>query len=92
MAVVDANVDAKGTRKVAEAYLQYLYSTEGQTLAAKHFYRPAEPELVAPELLKKLPELKLVTIDDPIFGGWAKAQPYHFGDGGTFDQIYKPKQ
>ncbi|CAN7170558.1 sulfate ABC transporter substrate-binding protein [Phyllobacterium sp. LjRoot231] len=92
VAVVDANVDAKGTRKVAEAYLQYLYSTEGQTLAAKHFYRPAEPELVAPELLKKLPELKLVTIDDPIFGGWAKAQPYHFGDGGTFDQIYKPKQ
>jgi sulfate transport system substrate-binding protein len=92
VAVVDANVDAKGTRKVAEAYLEYLYSKEGQTIAAKHFYRPSEPELVAPELLKKLPELKLVTIDDPIFGGWAKAQPYHFGDGGTFDQIYKPKQ
>jgi sulfate/thiosulfate transport system substrate-binding protein len=92
VAVVDANVDAKGTRKVAEAYLGYLYSKEGQTIAAKHFYRPSEPELVAPELIKKLPELKLVTIDDPIFGGWAKAQPYHFGDGGTFDQIYKPKQ
>lgn len=92
VAVVDANVDAKGTRKAAEAYLQYLYSEEGQTLAAKHFYRPAEPKLVPAELLKKLPELKLVTIDDPIFGGWAKAQPYHFGDGGTFDQIYKPKQ
>ena len=92
VAVVDANVDAKGTRKVAEAYLGYLYSKEGQTIAAKHFYRPSEPELVAPELIKKLPELKLVTIDDPIFGGWAKSQPYHFGDGGTFDQIYKPKQ
>ncbi|MCO4317013.1 sulfate ABC transporter substrate-binding protein [Phyllobacterium sp. 21LDTY02-6] len=92
VAVVDANVDAKGTRKAAEAYLQYLYSQEGQTLAAKHYYRPAEPSLVPAELIKKLPELKLVTIDDPIFGGWAKAQPYHFGDGGTFDQIYKPKQ
>ena len=92
VAVVDGNVDAKGTRKAAEAYLQYLYSEEGQNLAAKHFYRPAEPELVKPELIKKLPELKLVKIDDPIFGGWAKAQPYHFGDGGTFDQIYKPKQ
>ncbi|MGN7771477.1 MULTISPECIES: sulfate ABC transporter substrate-binding protein [Phyllobacterium] len=92
VAIVDANVDAKGTRKAAEAYLQYLYSEEGQTLAAKHFYRPSEPKLVSADLLKKLPELKLVTIDDPIFGGWAKAQPYHFGDGGTFDQIYKPKQ
>ncbi|MET3645893.1 sulfate transport system substrate-binding protein [Phyllobacterium ifriqiyense] len=92
VAIVDANVDAKGTRKAAEAYLQYLYSEEGQTLAAKHFYRPSEPRLVSADLLKKLPELKLVTIDDPIFGGWAKAQPYHFGDGGTFDQIYKPKQ
>ncbi|PSH67434.1 sulfate ABC transporter substrate-binding protein [Phyllobacterium sophorae] len=92
VAVVDGNVDTKGTRKPAEAYLKYLYSEEGQTLAAKHFYRPAEPELVPAEILKKLPQLKLVTIDDPIFGGWAKAQPYHFGDGGTFDQIYKPKQ
>jgi sulfate/thiosulfate-binding protein len=92
VAVVDGNVDTKGTRKAAEAYLQYLYSEEGQTLAAKHFYRPAEPELVPADILKKIPELKLVTIDDPIFGGWAKAQPYHFGDGGTFDQIYKPKQ
>jgi sulfate/thiosulfate transport system substrate-binding protein len=92
VAVVDANVDAKGTGKAAEAYLQYLYSEEGQTIAAKHFYRPSEPKLVPAEVLQQLPELKLVTIDDPIFGGWAKAQPYHFGDGGTFDQIYKPKQ
>ena len=92
VAVVDANVDAKGTRKVAEAYLQYLYSEEGQNIAAKHFYRPSKPEVVKPELLKALPEIKLVTIDDPLFGGWAKAQPEHFGDGGIFDQIYKPAQ
>ena len=92
VAVVDANVDAKGTRKVAEAYLNYLYSAEGQTLIAKHHYRPSKPELVPADALQKIPELKLVTIDDPIFGGWAKAQPYHFGDGGIFDQIYKPAQ
>ncbi|WP_420960300.1 sulfate ABC transporter substrate-binding protein [Brucella sp. IR073] len=90
VAVVDKNVDTKGTRKVAEAYLSYLYSEEGQRIAAKHFYRPSKPELVPAEERAKLPDLTLVTIDDPIFGGWAKAQPYHFGDGGTFDQIYKP--
>ena len=88
--VVDGNVDAKGTRKQAEAYLQYLYSEEGQNIAAKHFYRPSKRDLVKPELLQQLPDIKLVTIDDPIFGGWAKAQPEHFGDGGVFDQIYKP--
>ncbi len=90
VAVVDANVDAKGTRKVAEAYLEYLYSDEGQKIAAKHFYRPSNPEVVPADILQKLPKLELVSIDDPIFGGWAKAQPYHFGDGGVFDQIYKP--
>jgi sulfate/thiosulfate transport system substrate-binding protein len=92
VAVVDANVDAKGTRKVAEAYVKYLYSEEGQRLAAKHHYRPSKPELVPVGELQKQPELKLVSIDDPIFGGWAKVQPYHFGDGGIFDQIYKPAQ
>src|SRR5690606_39064506 len=81
VAVVDGNVDAKGTRKQAEAYLEYLYSAEGQTIAARHFYRPSKPELVEPDLLTTLPDIKLVTIDDPIFGGWAKAQPEHFGDG-----------
>ena len=90
VAVVDGNVDAKGTRKQAEAYLAYLYSEEGQNIAAKHFYRPSKRELVKPELLQQLPDIKLVTIDDPIFGGWVKAQPEHFGDGGVFDQIYKP--
>ncbi|WP_406872210.1 sulfate ABC transporter substrate-binding protein [Aminobacter sp. P9b] len=92
VAVVDANVDAKGSRKAAEAYLNYLYSAEGQTIAAKHHYRPSKPELVPAADLQKQAELKLVSIDDPIFGGWAKAQPYHFGDGGIFDQIYKPAQ
>ncbi|MGB3815953.1 MAG: sulfate ABC transporter substrate-binding protein [Shinella sp.] len=88
--VVDGNVDAKGTRKQAEAYLDYLYSEEGQNIAAKHYYRPSKRDVVKPELLQQLPDIKLVTIDDPIFGGWAKAQPEHFGDGGVFDQIYKP--
>jgi sulfate/thiosulfate-binding protein len=91
VAVVDKNVDAKGTREVAEAYLNYLYSPEGQAIAAKNFYRPFKPELAAKEDIARFPEVKLVTIDDPLFGGWAKAQPQHFGDGGTFDQIYKPK-
>jgi sulfate/thiosulfate-binding protein len=88
--IVDANVDAKGTRKVAEAYLNYLYSDEGQQIAAQHFYRPANPDVVPAETLQKLPKLELISIDDPLFGGWAKVQPYHFGDGGVFDQIYKP--
>ena len=91
VAVVDKNVDAKGTREVAEAYLNYLYSPEGQAIAAKNFYRPFKPELAAKEDIARFPDVKLVTIDDPQFGGWAKAQPEHFGDGGTFDQIYKPK-
>jgi sulfate/thiosulfate transport system substrate-binding protein len=87
VAVVDANVDAHGTRKAAEAYLQYLYSKEGQNIIARHKFRPARPELVD---AKPLPALKLVTIDDPMFGGWAKAQPFHFGPGGIFDQLYAP--
>ncbi|RUY34059.1 sulfate transporter subunit, partial [Mesorhizobium sp. M7A.F.Ca.CA.001.13.2.1] len=91
VAVVDANVDAKGTRKIAEAYLSWLYSKEAQTIIAKNHYRPAKPDLVPAEDLAKLPPIKLVTIDDPQFGGWKKAQPYHFGDGGIFDQIYKPQ-
>jgi sulfate transport system substrate-binding protein len=89
VAVVDANVDAKGTRKVAEAYLEYLYAPEGQRLAAKHYYRPYQMEHADPEDARRFPEVKLVTIDDPIFGGWDKVQPEHFGDGGTFDQIYQ---
>ncbi len=93
VALVDKNVDAHGTREVATEYLNYLYSPEGQTIAAQNHYRPINPDLVTDKaLLDAFPKVDLVTIDDPIFGGWAKAQPYHFGDGGIFDQIYKPGQ
>jgi sulfate/thiosulfate transport system substrate-binding protein len=87
VAVVDQNVDRKGTRKQAEAYLGYLYSPEGQHLVARHFYRPSRPDLVPPGSGPELPKLDLVTIDDPLFGGWAKAQAQHFDGGGIFDQI-----
>jgi sulfate/thiosulfate transport system substrate-binding protein len=90
VALVDGNVDAKGTRKVAEAYLQYLYSDVGQKIAAKHFYRPFKPEVADPNDIKRFADVKLVTIDD--FGDWKEAQPKYFGDGGLFDQIYKPGQ
>lgn len=90
VALVDGNVDAKGTRKVAEAYLQYLYSDVGQKIAAKHYYRPFKPEAADPEDIKRFADVKLVTIDE--FGGWKEAQPKYFGDGGLFDQIYKPGQ
>ena len=88
VAVVDGNAKAHGTEAVSKAYLEYLYSETGQKLAAKNFYRPAKPELADPQDMKRFPKVDLVTIDD--FGGWAKAQPKYFGDGGIFDQIYKP--
>jgi sulfate/thiosulfate transport system substrate-binding protein len=87
VAVVDRNVDKKGSREVATAYLNYLYSDEGQEIAAKHFYRPRN-EAVAEKYKDKFAEVKLFTIDEA-FGGWQKAQKEHFSDGGTFDQIYK---
>ena len=87
VSVVDQNVDKKGTRKVAEAYLNYLYSEEGQRIAAKHFYRPRN-QAVAAEFAKQFPQLKLVTIDAD-FDGWKTAQPKFFNDGGVFDQIYQ---
>ncbi|MCW4116563.1 sulfate ABC transporter substrate-binding protein [Aurantimonas sp. MSK8Z-1] len=90
VAVVDRTVEAKGTRQVAEAYLHYLYAPEGQKLAAKNFYRPTKPENADPEDLARFAKLDLVTIRDPLFGGWETAQPKHFGDGGVFDQIFKP--
>lgn len=88
VAVVDKTVDKKGTRKVAEAYLNYLYSKEGQELAAQNYYRPIDKEIAA-KYAKQFPPLKLLTVDAD-FGGWAKAQKTHFADGGTFDQIYQP--
>jgi sulfate transport system substrate-binding protein len=89
VALVDGNVDKKGTRKAAQAYLEYLYSKDGQRIAAKNYYRPSNPDLVDADTLKQFPKLHLVTIDDPLFGGWKKAQPEHFGDGGIFDQLYQ---
>ncbi len=82
--VVDKVADKRGTRKVAEEYLKYLYSDEGQKIAAKHYYRPINPKIPT-----KLAKVKLYTIDKA-FGGWQKAQKTHFADGGTFDQIYAP--
>ena len=88
VAWVDQNVDKKGTRKQAEAYLRYLYSEQAQRLAAKHHYRPAEPDKVPAADLKRFPQVAQVTIDNA-FGGWNKAQSTHFADGGFFDQIQK---
>lgn len=85
--VIDKVVERHGTRKVAEAYLNYLYTDEGQKLAAKHYYRPINAKI--PTKLAKIK--KLYTIDKD-FGGWQKAQKTHFADGGTFDQIYAPKK
>jgi sulfate transport system substrate-binding protein len=89
VAVVDKVVDKRGTREVAQAYLEYLYSPEGQDIAARNFYRPIDPA-VAAKYAKNFPKLTLFTIDDT-FGGWAKAQKTHFADGGVFDQIYTRK-
>ncbi len=86
VAIVDKVVDRKGTRSVAQAYLEYLYSDEGQDLIARNFYRPTEPAAVA-KYAAQFPALELVTIDGE-FGGWASAQKTHFADGGVFDQIY----
>ncbi|HKY93457.1 MAG TPA: sulfate ABC transporter substrate-binding protein [Nevskiaceae bacterium] len=88
VSVVDKVVDKRGTRKAAEAYLNYLYTKPAQELIGKHYYRPTDPD-VAAKFASKFPKLELVTID--AFGGWAKAQPEHFGDGGVFDQIYGGK-
>jgi sulfate/thiosulfate-binding protein len=88
VAVVDKVVDKRGTRAVAEAYLQYLYSAEGQQIAAKHYYRPVV-EPYAKQYAAQFPNIKLFTIDE-IAGGWTKAQKAHFADGGVFDQIYQP--
>ena len=84
--VVDKVVDRRGTRTVAEAYLKFLYSPQGQDIIARNFYRPRDPD-VARKYASQFPSLKLVTIDDT-FGGWEQAQATHFSDGGTFDQIY----
>jgi sulfate transport system substrate-binding protein len=86
--VVDKNVDKKGTRKVAEEYLNFLYSPEGQDIAGKHFYRPRDAK-AAEKYKAQFTPVTLFTIDE-VFGGWGKAQKTHFDDGGIFDQIYQP--
>jgi sulfate/thiosulfate transport system substrate-binding protein len=87
--VVDKVVDKRGTRAVAQAYLEYLYSPEGQDIAGQNYYRPTDPKAAA-KYEKSFNKVNLFTIDD-VFGGWAKAQKTHFADGGVFDQIYTKK-
>jgi sulfate transport system substrate-binding protein len=87
VAVVDKVVLRRGTREVAQAYLQYLYSKEGQEIIAKNYYRPRDPEIAA-KYAAQFPKLNLFTVAD--VGGWSKVQPTHFGEGGVFDQIYAP--
>jgi sulfate transport system substrate-binding protein len=87
VALVDKVADKHGTREAAQAYLEYLYTPEGQEITARHYYRPRNAA-VAAKYAAQFPKVKLFTIDE-VFGGWKKAQPLHFGDGGTFDQIYQ---
>jgi sulfate/thiosulfate transport system substrate-binding protein len=86
--LVDRVADRRGTRKAAEEYLKFLYTPEGQELAAKHYYRPRDPK-VAAKNTGRFAKVALFTIDE-VFGGWQKAQKTHFADGGVFDQIYQP--
>jgi sulfate/thiosulfate transport system substrate-binding protein len=86
VAVVEKNADKKGTRKAAQGYLEYLYSPEGQAIAAKHYYRPRDPA-VAGQFAKQFAPVQLFTVDE-VFGGWRQAQKTHFDDGASFDRIY----
>jgi sulfate transport system substrate-binding protein len=88
VSVVDKVVDRRGTRKQAEAYLNYLYTPEGQEIAARNYYRPRDPK-VAAKYAKTFAPVKLFTIDE-LFGTWRQTQKTHFDDGGVFDQIYAP--
>jgi len=87
VAIVDKVVERRGTRTLAQAYLEFLYTPEGQTLAAEHYLRPSTPDAAA-RYADRFPQLELLTIAD--FGGWAAAQKAHFAEGGVFDQIYRP--
>lgn len=89
VAVVDRNVDKKGTRAVAEAYLRFLYTPAAQEIIARHYYRPTDADITR-RYASQFPQLRLLNINDEIFGGWQAAQRQHFSDGGTFDQIYQP--
>ena len=89
VAIVDKVVDRKGTRAAAQAYLEWLYTPEAQDIIARNYYRPTD-KTVAAKYAAQFPEVKLIGIDDPVFGGWRKAQKTHFADGGTFDKVYQP--
>ncbi|WP_413989395.1 sulfate ABC transporter substrate-binding protein [Labrys okinawensis] len=91
VSVVDGNVDAKGTRKQAEAYLNFLYTPAAQKIIAHDYYRPSDSAAADQADLARFAKIKLVSIDDPRFGGWKNVQGKHFDDGGIFDQIYKPQ-
>jgi sulfate/thiosulfate-binding protein len=91
VSVVDGNIDAKGTRKQAEAYLQFLYTPAAQAIIAKNYFRPAYPQFADKADLDRFPKLELINVQTT-FGGWAKAQATHFADGGIFDQIQKVGQ
>jgi sulfate transport system substrate-binding protein len=88
VAVVTGNADRKGNAAVARAYLEFLYSAEGQRIVARHYYRPRHPELADPADVARLPGLRLFTVRE-LFGSWREAQATHFDDGGIFDQIYE---
>lgn len=90
VAVVSENARSNGNEAAARAYLDYLYSPEGQAIVAKHYYRPREPQHAAPEDVARFPDVHLVTIDE-VFGGWQKAQREHFSDGGVFDRLYSSR-
>jgi sulfate/thiosulfate transport system substrate-binding protein len=90
VAVVPGNAKKDGQLQAAEDYLKYLYAPEGQRIVAKHFYRPIDPSAADPADLARFKDIDMLSIDDPIFGGWDKAQPKHFDAGGLFDQIYQP--
>jgi len=88
VALVDSVADRHGTRAVAEAYLRYLFSDEGQDIAARHFYRPRSAAVMA-RYASRFAPVRTFTIDS-MFGGWARAQQVHFADGGEFDKLYRP--
>lgn len=90
VAVVEGNAQRHGTLKVAQDYLAHLYSPEGQRIIAKHYFRPLDPTAADPADLARFRSIDMVTIDDPLFGGWQAAQAKHFDAGGLFDQIYRP--
>jgi sulfate/thiosulfate-binding protein len=90
VAVVAGNARKDGQLQVAEDYLRYLYAPDGQRIVARHFYRPIDPSAADPADLARFQQIEMLSIDDPIFGGWDQAQPKHFDAGGLFDQIYQP--